>query len=205
MTTAQPIPCTNCGKPKMPPGVLQGPEMYAAIERHWIEHGPNQFVAKLRSFAHPGRQYAVRLEIDNPTVRIIGKPFLVEDRILRQGQKRKRIPHDPDVPSHVIALMGIAGCATCGMKTDDIPGIKIWLGMYWIGVPWPKRKPRPKLGRAFPWLLQPTEEHNGCGCLLRLKATYGVLCEAIGGVFWKLVRIWKPTRKEQDDNGDGNG
>lgn len=45
-----------------------------------------------------------------------------------------------------------------------------WLGINWIGYPWPKRI---RIKRYFPFLY--IKQYPGCGCILTLKQIYSII------------------------------
>jgi hypothetical protein len=71
-----------------------------------------------------------------------------------------------------------------------------WLGMWWYGVPWPQRKPRPRFGKKFPWIMQPTEEHPGCGCLVVPKRALEATRRA--WLTWRMVFEKRPGSKKYE-------
>ena len=75
------------------------------------------------------------------------------------GPSAKQIanPIDPSVaPPQLARSKGCSGCSRSGKITR-------WLGVRWLGTPWPKRW---KIVAAWPTYVP----EPGCGCIVKLKA-----------------------------------
>lgn len=86
-----------------------------------------------------------------------------------------------DLDAFAEPLEPTGGCGGCGTSRpgEKPPEIVVWLGVRWIGTPWPKRWRRGV-------------DRRGCGCILKLKALRYVLSRIMRMTALHL-RAWKET------------